>query len=274
MLISVSKLFCSTFNIRSSIMSAGRHIFYSAVVQVPIARTIPRSEGSIPVIIGLYKQTRFWYDGPYDYDSDGLVTFVAAQEFLDTPERLSQIVAEQLLLTPIPEEEVPAIIDKLVQKLSVVSDVPIDMPVTVFIFDITVSLIGSADYANVIDWLARESFRYSDHLIIRGGEVIEEPIASYEANLTPANRSFIHGLKKSRLDNLEEAVIRETPSCAICLDDFAESVEQLLTCLPCKHHYHVNCIVPWLERNHMCPLCRYPMPTVEAGEPITEATAD
>ena len=127
-------------------------------------------------------------------------------------------MAEQLLLTPIPEE-VPTIIDKLVQKLSVVSDVPSDMPVTVFIFDITVSLMGSADYANVIDWLARESFRYSDHVIIRGGEVIEEPIASYEANLTPANRSLIHGLKQSRHDSLEEAVIRETPSCAICLDD-------------------------------------------------------
>ncbi|KAL6219239.1 hypothetical protein ACLB2K_012445 [Fragaria x ananassa] len=257
-------------------MSAGRHVFDSAVVQVPTGQSMPRRAGCIPVIVYLYKETRFWFDGPDDYESDGPLTFVATEEFLDTRERMSQIVAAKLLLMPIPEEEVPAIIEKLVQKLSMVSDVPSHMPITVLIFDITVSLLGSADYDHVIDWIATQPFWYYG-LILRGGEVIEESIASYKANLTPATRSFVHGLKKFRLDSLEEAVVRDqTPTCAICLKDFAESVEEeeLITFLPCKHHYHVNCIVLWLEINHVCPLCRCPMPTVEAGEPLTEATAN
>ncbi|KAL6186409.1 hypothetical protein ACLB2K_042529 [Fragaria x ananassa] len=108
---------------------------------------------------------------------------------------------------------------------------------------VNASLIGLPD---------KPSRTYLGHLI-RGGEVIGEPSASYKANRTPAATSFIHGLKRLRLDSLEEAVIRETPTCAICLQDFAESAEELITCLPCKHHYHVNCIVLCLEINHICP---------------------
>lgn len=59
--------------------------------------------------------------------------------------------------------------------------------------------------------------------------------------------------------------------CAICrerLDHFA--VEQgstdhqlMIARLPCLHLYHGGCIVQWLESSHLCPLCRYQMPTVE-----------
>ncbi|XP_004292407.1 PREDICTED: RING finger protein 44-like [Fragaria vesca subsp. vesca] len=250
-----------------------RHIFYSAVVQVPTRRPIPTVTGRIPVNLLLYKETRFWFDGPEDYEDVVPQTLVAVEGFLGCRERVSRIAAQQLLQMPIPEQEVPPIIDKLVQKLSVVSDVPSHMPITVLILDITVSLMGSADYDQVIDWVARQTFSYLGHPI-RGGEVIGEPSASYKASRTPAATSFIHGLKRLRLDTLEEAVIRKTPTCAICLQDFAESVEQLITCLPCKHHYYVNCIVLCLEINHICPLCRHPMPTAEACEPLTNATAN
>ncbi|KAL6213058.1 hypothetical protein ACLB2K_012506 [Fragaria x ananassa] len=221
-----------------------RHIFYSAVVQVPTRRPFPTVTGNIPVSLRLYKETRFWFDGPEDYEDVVPRTLVAGEGFLGCRERVSRIAAQQLLQMPIPEQEVPPIIDKLVQKLSVVSE--------------------------VIDWVARQTFSYLGHPF-RGGEVIGEPSASYKANRTPAATSFIHGLKRLRLDSLEEAVIRETPTCAICLQDFAESAEELITCLPCKHHYHVNCIVLCLEINHICPLCRYPMPTAEACEPLTNA---
>ena len=153
--------------------------------------------------------------------------------------------------------------------------------------------MGSADYHQGSDWIARQPCEYLGHRItgpedrirgartrgarirgarIRGAEydmviATQESIASNKANLTPATRSFIHGLKKLRLDGLEEAVIKETPTSAICLQDFAESVEELITCLPCKHYFHVNCIVLCLEINHICSYCRYPMPTLEAGEP-------
>ncbi|PRQ53867.1 putative transcription factor C2H2 family [Rosa chinensis] len=76
----------------------------------------------------------------------------------------------------------------------------------------------------------------------------------------PASRSSTEGLKKVRFDSLEEDVIRETPTCAICIKDFVECVDELITSLPCAHHYHVDCIVQWLKRDHTCPLCRYQMP--------------
>ncbi|KAL6213042.1 hypothetical protein ACLB2K_012490 [Fragaria x ananassa] len=236
---------------------------------------------------------------------DGERTLVATQGILTYPEHMSHFVAQQLLVMSVPEEQVPPIIEKLDKKLSVVSDVPSHKPITVLISDVTVSFLGSADYHQVSDWIARQPCEYLGHRItgpedrirrarirgarirgaedrirgtrIRGAEVdmaIQESIASYKANFTPATRSFIHGLKKLRLDSLEEAVIRETPCCAICLQDFAQSVEELITGLPCKHYFHVNCIVLCLEINHICPLCRYPMPTLEAGEPSTKVTAN
>ena len=46
--------------------------------------------------------------------------------------------------------------------------------------------------------------------------------------------------------------------CAICIDDFDETdMEQVLK-LPCGHHFHIDCIVPWLtERQSKCPLCKF-----------------
>ena len=48
-------------------------------------------------------------------------------------------------------------------------------------------------------------------------------------------------------------------TCAICLDesDEAEGGEEMLE-LPCEHHFHEDCILPWLtERQPKCPLCKY-----------------
>jgi hypothetical protein len=45
-------------------------------------------------------------------------------------------------------------------------------------------------------------------------------------------------------------------SCAICLDD--ELSSNAWTTLPCQHHFHTDCIIPWLtERQPKCPLCKY-----------------
>lgn len=96
---------------------------------------------------------------------------------------------------------------------------------------------------------------------------ITESMETYKGNLIPATRSAIEGMKKIKFDSLEDPLIRETPSCVLCLEDFAGRVDKLITSLPCKHHYHVDCIVRSLEISHICPLCRYPMPTVEADEP-------
>ncbi len=43
--------------------------------------------------------------------------------------------------------------------------------------------------------------------------------------------------------------------CAICLLPF--SINDQLTYLPCdpRHHFHSNCIEPWLMQDSKCPIC-------------------
>jgi len=49
-------------------------------------------------------------------------------------------------------------------------------------------------------------------------------------------------------------VLEKNPNCSVCLEDFhmEESVKQL----ECKHCFHKDCIVPWLELHGTCPVCR------------------
>lgn len=55
----------------------------------------------------------------------------------------------------------------------------------------------------------------------------------------------------------------EDHSCAVCLDELVfavgeDEVDNETLCLPCKHHFHVECIIPWLtERHATCPLCKF-----------------
>ncbi|KAG4148189.1 hypothetical protein ERO13_D05G270820v2, partial [Gossypium hirsutum] len=75
-------------------------------------------------------------------------------------------------------------------------------------------------------------------------ELIDELLMNAVFNFTPASRSSIE---------------RED-ECAICLEEFVEGEE--VAWMPCGHGYHEGCIVKWLETNHICPLCRYEMPTL------------
>mmetsp|Transcript_9272 Transcript_9272/g.10244 ORF Transcript_9272/g.10244 Transcript_9272/m.10244 type:complete len:358 (-) Transcript_9272:58-1131(-) len=43
-------------------------------------------------------------------------------------------------------------------------------------------------------------------------------------------------------------------SCPICLEDYEEG--ESLRQLPCYHMFHTECIIPWLERHSVCPLCK------------------
>jgi len=49
-------------------------------------------------------------------------------------------------------------------------------------------------------------------------------------------------------------------SCAVCLSDF--ELEQMARRLPCRHHFHSDCIERWLLQNKRCPLCMHPVDKV------------
>ncbi|XP_068912254.1 E3 ubiquitin-protein ligase RNF115-like [Tenebrio molitor] len=48
------------------------------------------------------------------------------------------------------------------------------------------------------------------------------------------------------------------PRCSICWEDF--TAEERVAELPCNHIYHEPCIVPWMQSNNNCPICRRVFP--------------
>lgn len=71
----------------------------------------------------------------------------------------------------------------------------------------------------------------------------------------PIDEAIIQSLP---LRKLSYAQIRGLPEnskcCAICLDDF--KVRDFQRTLPCKHHFHRDCIDECLRRSSACPICR------------------
>ena len=43
--------------------------------------------------------------------------------------------------------------------------------------------------------------------------------------------------------------------CSICLRHYKKGDK--VFCLPCKHNFHIDCIMPWFKSNHKCPNCRF-----------------
>lgn len=54
------------------------------------------------------------------------------------------------------------------------------------------------------------------------------------------------------LDDLES---QSVPLCAICLAEFVEG-DPVTDGTKCQHHFHEACLVDWLMKSSMCPICR------------------
>ena len=72
-----------------------------------------------------------------------------------------------------------------------------------------------------------------------------------ELSISINNSSTINKIKKNTLDyNL----LKKDSDCSICLEPFSKDKEIII--LECKHIYHTDCIVQWLNKDISCPLCR------------------
>ncbi|XP_019187161.1 PREDICTED: E3 ubiquitin-protein ligase RING1-like isoform X1 [Ipomoea nil] len=76
----------------------------------------------------------------------------------------------------------------------------------------------------------------------------------------PTSKSAIQSLQDLQIDS---SILDKDPviPCPICKDLFVLNLEVKM--LPCKHMYHSDCILPWLEMNNSCPVCRFRLPPRE-----------
>nr|KYP66553.1 RING finger protein 115 family [Cajanus cajan] len=73
---------------------------------------------------------------------------------------------------------------------------------------------------------------------------------SVQGMIPASNEVIQRSLKKSKVTTQGEC-------CPICKE---LNVDDECYMMPCDHVFHLQCIVSWLQINHVCPVCRYPLP--------------
>ena len=75
----------------------------------------------------------------------------------------------------------------------------------------------------------------------------------------PASKDAVNKLKKIKINEEKMKEFGVENSCAVCKDEFNIGEECIL--MPCAHHFHEDCLLPWLKERNSCPVCRYELPT-------------
>lgn len=109
------------------------------------------------------------------------------------------------------------------------------------------------------------------------GEVSEDiPVYEEESHggggfgSVPASAAAIKGLKKQKYDGSSGA---DGSRCVICMRDYKKGKRVLV--MPCQymHRFHRKCLKKWLSRSHLCPLCRYALPTEKEEQQDVQVSA-
>ncbi|XVF01756.1 hypothetical protein REPUB_Repub04eG0116600 [Reevesia pubescens] len=99
-----------------------------------------------------------------------------------------------------------------------------------------------------------------DYFIGPGLEQLIQQLAENDPNrygTPPASKSAIDSLPSVKIT--KNHLNSEFNQCAVCMDEFEEGGQAKQ--MPCKHLYHKDCILPWLELHNSCPVCRHELPT-------------
>jgi hypothetical protein len=77
----------------------------------------------------------------------------------------------------------------------------------------------------------------------------------------PTSKKVIEGLEKIKVSDKNRSFIGHDNdnTCSVCKDFF--ELDQSLINLPCKHLFHEDCILPWLNERNSCPTCRFELET-------------
>ncbi|WOK93646.1 hypothetical protein Cni_G02346 [Canna indica] len=71
--------------------------------------------------------------------------------------------------------------------------------------------------------------------------------------------------RKEAVEAMPTVKVEESSRCSVCLEDFEVGAEARE--MPCKHVFHGECILSWLELHSSCPMCRFQLPADETKVP-------
>lgn len=94
----------------------------------------------------------------------------------------------------------------------------------------------------------------SQSLFSNGGEIIVAPVIRLNEEKQPEQKHAIDWNEIEKIQYNPNTSFNQT-SCAICFTDFKQE-ETIINIKNCKHIFHEECIIPWLEKSYYCPLCR------------------
>ncbi|GER38432.1 RING/U-box superfamily protein [Striga asiatica] len=106
----------------------------------------------------------------------------------------------------------------------------------------------------------RLPMNFGDYFIGPGLEQLIQQLAENDPNrygTPPASKTAVKGLPDISIT--QEMLASDSSQCAVCKDSFG--LKEVAKQMPCKHIYHKDCILPWLELHNSCPVCRYELPT-------------
>ncbi|KAD5960475.1 hypothetical protein R6Q59_013577 [Mikania micrantha] len=99
---------------------------------------------------------------------------------------------------------------------------------------------------------------FGDYFLGPGLEQLLQHLAENDPN-----RYGTPPAQKEAVEAMPTVIIEENSiQCAVCLDEFEVGSESRE--MPCKHRFHGDCILPWLELHSSCPVCRYQVPADES----------
>ncbi|KAL4324409.1 hypothetical protein GQ457_11G009210 [Hibiscus cannabinus] len=75
-------------------------------------------------------------------------------------------------------------------------------------------------------------------------------------NQSPASKAAVEAIPTVEID---ESHIHDELCCAVCKEQFELGTKVLN--MPCNHLYHSNCLLPWLQLQNSCPVCRHELPS-------------
>lgn len=102
-----------------------------------------------------------------------------------------------------------------------------------------------------------------DYFLGAGFEQLIQQLAENDPNrygTPPASKEAVKNLPTVTVD--DALLNSELNQCAVCQDEFEKGTQ--VKQMPCKHVYHDDCLLPWLELHNSCPVCRHELPTDDA----------